>query len=324
MSVLIVEPLDGEVLQWLGARHALRFAPELARNRQAFRHALATVRAVITPPSVALDTETLRWAPHLRLIGRFSVGGENIDLQTCARIGVQVVRPSGASAAAEAEFVIAALLQMLRRVPVLSNEGLLAGRELGGSRVGIVGLTPTVSVLAPLLRAFGSNLLGYDPAVHATDPAWQQVGVEPAGLTELMRRSDAVCVLLGYYPRYVGLFGERLLAECRRDQVLVNLSHSSLFNPGALAQALTVGSLAAAWFDSVEPGLLDAGRPLRHVDALQITPCVSGTTLQSRTRSAWSVVRRIDELLRSMPESASFRQQRPAVPADLASGPAPA
>ena len=324
MSVLIVEPLDGEVLHWLSERHPVRFAPELARDPKAFRHALASVRAVITPPSLALDAEALRWAPHLRIVGRLSVGGENIDLQTCARIGIEIVRPSDASARAEAEFVIGALLQMLRRVPVLSDEGLLVGRELGGSTVGIVGLSPTVDVLVPLLAAFGAHVLGYDPALHATDPAWQQVGVKAIGLTELMRQSDAVCVLLGYYPRYVGLFGERLLSECRRDQVLVNLSHSSLFNQTSLAQALTVGPLAAAWFDSVEPGLLDPGRPLCHVDALQTTPRISGTTLQSRSRSAWSVVRRIDQLLQSVPESASFRQKRSAGSVDPADGPATA
>ena len=322
MSVLIVEPLDGEVLHWIEERHAVQFAPGLARDPQAFRYALSSVRAVITPPSVALDIEALRWAPYLRIVGRLSVGGENIDLETCARMGIQVVRPAGAAAAAEAEFVIAALLQMLRRVPVLSPEGLLAGRELGGSRVGIIGMTPTVGALVPLLQAFGSKVVGYDPSVHATDPAWQQVGVEPVGLTELMRQCDAVCVLLGYFPRYVGLFGDRLLSECRRDQVLVSLSHSSLFNGAALAQALTEGPLAAAWLDSVEPGLLDPGRPLRHVDALQTTPRVSGTTLQSRSRSAWSVVRRIDELLQSMSEPIGFRRKYPADPVDPASGPA--
>ncbi len=324
MTVLIVEPLDGEVLNWLGERHPVQVAPELAADSRAFKHALATVRAVVTPPSVPLDAPTLQWAPHLRIIGRLSAGSENIDAETCARLGIEVVRPTGVGAAAEAEFVVGALLQMLRRVPVLSRDGLLVGRELSGSTVGIVGMTATVPSLAPLLSAFGARRVGYDPGLHATDPAWRRLSVEPLGLSDLLRASDAVAVLLPYYPRYVGLFGERLLSECRRDQVIVSLSHSSLFNAAVLAQALTAGPLAAAWFDSAEPGLLDQGRPLRHVDTLQVTPRVSGTTLQSRTRSAWSVVRRLDELLRTLPPSSTFKPAPKAVPAGPEGAPAPA
>ncbi|MDE2368203.1 MAG: phosphoglycerate dehydrogenase [Burkholderiales bacterium] len=297
MDVLIVEPLDAEVLKWLGARHAVRAAPALAQDPLAFRSALARVRAVIIPPSVTIDAATLHKAPRLRVVGRLSVGSENIDIDACARARVEVVRPAAASAVAEAEFAIGALLQMLRRIPILNGEGLLVGRELGGCTVGVVGMTPAVKPLAQILAAFGATLIGYDPAVHASDPSWERAGVEPVGLRDLMRRSDAVCVLLPFFARYVGLFGERLLSESKPDQILVSLAHSSLFNEAALARALTEGPLAAAWFDSLEPGLLDPGRALRHVDTLQVTPRVSGTTAQSRQRAAWAVARRIDELL---------------------------
>jgi phosphoglycerate dehydrogenase-like enzyme len=297
MDVLIVEPLAVDVLHWLGVRHSVHCAPELAADAIAFRKLMGSARAVVIPPSVALDAPTLQRAPRLRIVGRLSVGAENIDLDACGRAGIEVVRPATASAAAEAEFVIGALLQLLRRIPIINDEGLLVGRELGASVVGIVGITPTVKPLVQLLGAFGARAIGYDPGVHASDPIWAQVGVEPIGLNELIAGSDAVAVLLGFFPRYVGLFGERLLAEVKNNQVLVSLAHSSLFDEAALARALTRGRLAAAWFDSMEPGATDPGRPLRHVDNLQITPRVAGTTAESRLRSAWAVARRIDELL---------------------------
>ena len=63
MDVLIVEPLDSDVLAWLGARHGVQYAPELAGDPHGFRAALARVRSVIIPPSVALDAVTLARAP---------------------------------------------------------------------------------------------------------------------------------------------------------------------------------------------------------------------------------------------------------------------
>jgi phosphoglycerate dehydrogenase-like enzyme len=322
MDVLIVEPLEPEVMQWLVERHAVRYAPELAREPRAFRQALFNVRALIIPPSVALDAQAMHYAPVLRAVGRVSAGAENIDLDACARAGVEVVRSVTASAAAEAEFMIGALLAMLRRVPVVNAEGLLVGRELGGATIGLVGMSPAARPLAQLLAAFGSRVVGYDPSVHASDGVWARWRVDPLPLRELMEQSDGVCVQLAYFSRYHGLIGERFLPFCKPNQVLVSIAHSSLFDEAALAEVLTSGRMAAAWFDSLEPGALEPGRPLHDVDTLQITPRVASTTRESRIRSAWAVARRIDELLTGTvsPTRAEFKSTSPDDSLDLGGG----
>jgi phosphoglycerate dehydrogenase-like enzyme len=322
MDVLIVEPLEPEVMQWLVERHAVRYAPELARDPRAFRQALFNVRALVIPPAVALDAQALHSAPMLRAVGRISAGAENIDLDACARAGVEVVRSVTATAVAEAEFMIGALLAMLRRVPIVNAEGLLVGRELGGATVGLVGMAPAARPLAQLLAAFGSRVVGYDPSVHASDGVWARWHVTPLGLRELMEQSDCVCVQLAYFSRYHGLIGERFLPFCKPNQVLVSISHSSLFDEAALADVLGSGRMAAAWFDSLEPGALDPGRPLHDVDSLQVTPRVASTTRESRIRSAWAVARRIDELLTvsHSPSRAEFKSTSPDDQPDLGAG----
>jgi D-3-phosphoglycerate dehydrogenase len=324
MDVLIVEPLDPEVLEWLGERHAVGYAPQLAQDLHDFRRQLLRVRSLIIPPSVPLDATAVLSAPLLRAVGRVSTGAENIDLEACAQAGVEVVRPVTASANAEAEYAVGALLQMLRRVPVVSSEGLLVGRELGATKVGIVGMAPAARPLAKLLAAFGARVVGYDPALHVSDSLWSRWDVVPTGLADLFETCDGVCVLLTYFSRYRGLIGERLLSACKANQVLVSLAHSSLFDDAALARALTHGQLAAAWFDSMEPGMLDPGRPLRHLDTLQVTPRVASTTLESRSRSAWAVARRIDEILAALPLRGGFMATVPGALADLEDGATPA
>jgi phosphoglycerate dehydrogenase-like enzyme len=324
MDVLIVEPIEPDALQWLSGRHAVTFAPHLAADPRAFRQALYSVRALVVPPQVALDAAALRMAPMLRTVGRLAAGAENIDLEACAAAGVEVVRPASAGAAAEAEFAVGALLQMLRRVPVLSAEGMLVGRELGAMQVGIVGMTPSAKPLADLLAAFGAGVVGYDPAVHASDALWERWNIRPASLRELMEHCDAVVVLLTFFTRYRGLIGERYLSVAKPDQVLVNLGASSLIDEIALADALSGGRLAAAWLDSVEPGLLAPGRPLHGIETLQVTPRVAATTCESRARAAWAIARRIDEVLAVPAERPQFRATAPDEPLDLEAGPAPA
>lgn len=318
MDVLIVEPIDPEVLEWLGTRHDVRYAPELADDPLQLRQALAGVQAVVVPPVVAMDAFTISGATSLRAVGRLSSGAENIDVEACLRAGIEVVRPQDASADAEAEFVVGALLQLFRRVPVVGSDGLLVGRELGAATIGLVGLTPSTPPLARLLQAFGARVLGYDPSLHASDAQWQRAGLEPVGLRELFAQSDGVCVLLSYFTRYRGLLGARYLELSRPNQVLVNIAPSSLFDEDALAWALASGRLAGAWFDSVEPGMLDPGRPLHDVMTLQVTPRVAGTTRESRIRSAWTVARRIDLILRTPRHT--VRETSPGDLADLAGG----
>jgi len=322
MDLLIVEPLEDEVTQWLTSRHTVRYAPELARDPRAFRQALYNVRSLIIPPSVTLDAKALHYAPVLRAVGRVSAGAENMDLDACARAGVEVVRSLTATAQAEAEFMIGALLSLLRRVPVVGSDGMLVGRELGACTVGMVGLAPAARSMAQMLTAFGSKVVGYDPSLHASDAVWERWQVKPLGLRELLETSDAVCVQLSYFSRYHGLLGERFLPFCKPDQVIVSIAHSGLFDENALAAGLQSGRIAAAWLDSLEPGALDEGRPLAGMDTLQITPRVASTTRESRLRSAWAVARRIDELLTLTPAAPSeFKTTGPGVSFDLEVGP---
>ena len=313
MSLLIVEPLEAEVMQWLSERHAVVFAPELAADPTRLRQALRQTKALILPPSVAVDVALLRAAPRLRMVGRVSGGGENIDLDACRAARVELVRSLTATANAEAEFAIGALLAMLRRVPVQTSDGLMVGREIGCSTIGLIGMTPAAKILAQLLPAFGARVVGYDPSLHMSEPLWGQWGIEPLPLRELMALSEGVSVQLAYFPRYRGLLGERVLGFAKPGQVIVSVAHSAVFDDIALAEAMHGGRILAAWFDSLEPGLLEPGRALYGIDALQVTPRLASTTRESRARAAWGVARRIDERLSAPPEpSADFRTSGPA------------
>lgn len=308
MDLLIVEPLEAEVLQWLDARHELFYAPRLPQDRRVFIDALTEARAVLIPPQVAIDARTLTRAPRLRAIGRIVGGPENIDLAACTRQGVEVIRPMDAAAPAEAEFMLGALLAMLRPSP--DEAGRVAGRELGACTVGLVGMTATARTMAKLLQGFGSRVVGYDPTLHASDAQWSRWGVQPIGLRELFESADAVCVQMSFYNRYRGLLGERNLSFCKQGQVLTSVAPVALFNEEVLAEVLRTGRMTAAWLDSVGPGPLAVGEPLHAVRGLLVTPRLAAYTREARVRSAWGVARRIDEVLRTTPSTSRYPIRR--------------
>src|SRR5665213_3205724 len=89
MDLLVVDTLEAEVMAWLGQRHRVRHAPELAFEPREFRRALYNVRAAIVPGSVAIDTETRDCAPVPRRGGRLRRAGEN------SAVGARAGRGSG-------------------------------------------------------------------------------------------------------------------------------------------------------------------------------------------------------------------------------------
>lgn len=296
MDVLIVEPLERECVQWLAARHTIRVAPELARHPSHFIAALHDTRSVVIPPGMVFDARALAAAPHLRAVARVGAGADGIDLDACLKARVEVVRSLVASAAAEAEFMLGAALKLLRRLPD-SNGRHREGRELGMCTVGLIGMSPAARSLSQLLVGFGSQVTGYDPAIHASDGLWSRWRVRPLPLRELIAESDVVFVQLQYFTRYKGLLGERLLPHCKTNQIIVCISPSAVFDEAALARALDNGLIAAAWLDNPEPDLMDAGRPLHGMRRLCMSRQLAGQTREARQRSAWTVAKRLDEVL---------------------------
>jgi phosphoglycerate dehydrogenase-like enzyme len=295
MDLLIVDPIETEVLQWLQARHHVQHAPELATQPRLLRQALSDARAAILPTALRVDADVIAGAPLLRAIGRIEPGFDNVDLEACAQASIEVVRGAAATAPAEAEFMIGALIAMMRPGSLGGEPGV--GRELASATVGMIGLAPAARSLSAMLSGFGSRVVGYDPSVHASDLLWGRWRIEALGLRDLLETADAVCLQLPYYSRYQGLLGERHLEICKPGQVFLATSHSALFDEAALAAAVTSGRLASVWLDSVEPGLLDPGRPLHGVSNLHTSSRLAGYTQESRVRSVWTVAQRLHEIL---------------------------
>lgn len=317
MDLLIAEPIESEVLRWLQARQRVQYAPEFAQDPRGFRQALFNVRAALMPVSLRIDEQMLAFAPMLRAIGRVAPGLEHIDVDACARTGVEIVRGVAATAPSEAEFTITAVMSMLRGLaPVPAVP--LVGRELATATIGVIGMVPAARSISALLSGFGPRLVGYDPSLHASDILWGRWRIEPLGLAELFETADAVIVQLPYYSRYRGLIGERYLQQSRGGQVIVSTSHAALFEPEALGLALRSGRISAAWFDHADPQWLEPGQPLHGLSNLVITRRLAGYTAQARERAVWAVAQRLDEILASAPVGP--RDQRGSGPV---SGPLP-
>lgn len=302
MEVLLLDPLVPEALAWLQERHDVTLAPELADDPAALRRQVYKTRALVLPPHVVVSREFIDFAPLLRVVARMQISSDNTDLDACARRQVRVVQARAATVRSNAEYLLYGLLMLYRRGMVSALLGrkisqIRMGRELAGSTVGLLGLAPVAHTLAPMLRALGVRLVGYDPAVHHAAPLWDKLGVEPVTAQQLLSRSDAVSLQMVYASRFKGWINERLLSHCKPGQLWVGVSRCALFEPEALALALTDGRIDACLLDGANPRFAAEGSPLYGVPNLHMTPRLGSHTREAKLRASWYVAHRIHETL---------------------------
>jgi len=302
MEVLLLDPLVPEALSWLQERHEVAYHPEWADDPATLRKAIAQTRALVLPPHMVVSREFLDFAPRLQLIARMQFSSDNTDLDACARRRIRVVQARSATMRSNAEYLLYGLLMLYRRGMVSALLGrklsqVRMGREMAGSTIGMLGLAPVAHTLAPMLKGLGVRLVGYDPAVHHAAPIWAKLGVEPVPLNELLERSDAVSLQVIYATRFRGWLNERLLNHCKPGQLWVSVSRSSLFDPEALALALSDGRIDACLLDGASEGFAAAGTPLHGIPNLHLTPRLGAHTREAKLRASWYVAHRIHETL---------------------------
>lgn len=302
MDILLLERLVPDAHAWLSERHAVTVRPDLAADPAALRRVVGDTRALVLPRKVVVTREFLEAAPLLRAVARMHGGTDNTDLEACRERNVRVIHLTTAGVRSNAEYLLASLLSLYRRGIAQSLAGerhaeVLIGRELHGSVVGIVGLAPAAHTLSLMLHALGVRLIGYDPAVHHTAPIWRRLNIQPMPLQDVLAQADAVSVQIIYASRYQGFINDNVLAHCKPGQMWVGISRSQLFDPFALASALTDGRMEACILDGAEAGFASRGSPLHEVNNLHITPRLGTHTREARQRSSWYVAHRLHETL---------------------------
>ncbi|MEO7953642.1 MAG: NAD(P)-dependent oxidoreductase [Polaromonas sp.] len=306
MDILLLDALIPEAMAWLGARHSVALRPELADDAVALRKAAYKTRAIVFPRQTVLTRELLDFLPMLKAVGRLHAAHDNTSLEACNGRGVTVIQAGSAHVRSNAEYLLSGLLLLYRRGVVSALMGRRhptsqVGRELHGSTVGILGLSPTAHTLAGMLTGLGVRVIGYDPAIHHTAPIWGRSEVEPVALTELMGQADAVSVQMLYAARFRGFVNDKLLACCKPGQLWVGISRSELFDQCALAAALCDGRIEACILDGAEAGFRGETSPLRDLKNLFVTPRLGAHTREARLRASWYVAHRIHETISRQP-----------------------
>jgi D-3-phosphoglycerate dehydrogenase len=220
--------------------------------------------------------------PRLRVIGRYGVGFDTIDVDAATARGVYVCNCPDYCTEEVADHTLALLMAVTRQVFPLreqfdrgrwSIEDAKAIRRLRGRVLGIVGVGRIGSAVARRVAPLGFRLLGHDP--YVPKKRLTALGLEPTPLADLLKQSDYVTLhtLLNAGTRH--LINAERLALMKPGAVLINTSRGAVVDTNALVAALRSGRLSAAALDVLEQEPPPPGHPLRSMPNVILTPHVA-------------------------------------------------
>ncbi|GAA2402794.1 hydroxyacid dehydrogenase [Nonomuraea africana] len=253
-----------------------------------------------------LSAAVLASAPRLRLLAHTGASVKPFVTRESFARGVRVTQAGEAMAHAVGEQALALTLALLHGVHRFDH-ALRTGvdwatakaapprRELRGAVVGVVGASRTGRAYIGLVRALGARVLVADPYLDAEEAA--ALGVERAGLDELLTGSAVVSLHAPVLPATVGMIGARELALMPAGALLVNTARSALVDEAALLGALRSGRIDAA-LDVFDEEPLPIGHPFRRLPNALLTPHEAAGTVESRRRAGAIVLAEIGRFLR--------------------------
>ena len=225
---------------------------------------------------------------NAKLLVRFGVGYDKVDLASATRNGIAVARTTGANTMGVAEMALTLLLAA-RRELTINMASIKTGEwvknvsnETAGSTIGILGFGSIGSALAGLLRGFGCRIIAYDP--NPNEAIARDLNVQFVGLDELFETSDAISIHAMYTPETHHLVNADRFAQMKQEAVLVNTARGDIVDEDALYDALRERKIRGAGLDVYSTEPLPTCSKLLELDNIILTPHVSSQTIESLWR----------------------------------------
>lgn len=231
-------------------------------------------------------------APRLRIVARYGVGYDNIDVTALTRRRIPLATIGDVNAVPVAEQTFALLLALSRRViayDAASRDGRWKLRdsltiwELAAKTIAIIGLGRIGKAVAKRCLAFDMKVVAVDPAVSETMMA--SLGVRRiASLREALGQADIVTLHLPLSEATRNLLGAAEFATMKPGSVLINAARGGIVDEAALAAVLRSGHLAGAGVDVMAQEPPPADHPLLGLGNVVISPHSAALTAECAIR----------------------------------------
>jgi D-3-phosphoglycerate dehydrogenase len=269
---------------------------------------------ILLPGFAAVTADLLARSPRVRMVHKWGIGIDAIDLDAVRRRGIALAITTGANAGPVAELAIALMLAVYRRIPYV-NRALREGRwptpemretcyQITGKTIGLVGFGSIGRMLARRLRGFDAQILYFD--TQRADAATElSLRARYAPLAEVLARSDILSLHAPLVPQTARMVNAATIATMKDGAVLINTSRGALVDEQALYEALVSGKLRGAGLDAFDPEPPAVDNPLLGLDQVVVSPHAGGGVFDNVGNVARHAFGNILHFLRGEPIAAA-------------------
>jgi D-3-phosphoglycerate dehydrogenase len=265
-----------EVLSKIGAE--LRLAPQ-ATPESILSVAIDADALLVT--YARITAEMIRQMTRCRIISRFGIGVDNVDIAAATAADIVVTRVPDYCIDEVSDHTVALLLALVRKIP-FANARVQEGRwempavvpihRLRGSILGLVGFGRIPQLVAPKAQGFGLRVVASDP--YIPPEVFTRAGVDRVELAQLLSISDYVSIHTPLMPETRHLFNADVFRQMKPTAYLINTARGPIVDETALARALDTGQLSGAAIDVMEQEP-PVNSPLLGRDNVIVTPHTS-------------------------------------------------
>ncbi|KPV63093.1 MAG: Glyoxylate reductase [Candidatus Bathyarchaeota archaeon BA1] len=264
--------------------------------------------AIIAGAGVMIDDEFLHSAPRLKIVARYGVGYDNVDVEACTGRGVYVTITYDALSGTVADLAICLMLCLSRgilKADRFAREewakhgwgGILPlGSDLEDKTLGIVGMGRVGFEVTRRAYGFKMNILYCD--IVRREAAERQFGARRVQLEELLRESDYVTIHVPLRDETKGLIGRRELSLMKETAYLINTSRGAVVDQKVLTEFLKNKRIAGAGLDVFHPEPPQPHDLILQLDNVVLTPHVGSATHEARRRMSISTAKEVLRVLR--------------------------
>lgn len=222
-----------------------------------------------------ITTEMLDLAPNLRIISRYGVGVDSVDLGAAKKHGVLVANTPGANSNSVAELALSLMFSAIRNLSesnanVRSNNWkAIRGKEINGMVIGVVGYGKIGRLVANKLSLLGAKVLVYDP--YVSDPAIVDLSV-------INKTAELVTL---HSPGDEQIITNKWINDAPKGQIIINTARANLVDESALVDGLRSGKIGFFAADSISSEVTGSASPLLDndlIDRTLFTPHIGGQT----------------------------------------------
>lgn len=254
------------------------------RDAEHVKHIAADCDVLVTQYA-DINRDVIEHLEHCKMIIRYAIGVDNIDLTAASERGIPVVNVPDYGIDEVSTYAVTLLLCAARKIPqtidmIRRTEWNYAVTKpmyrTAGKTVGLVGFGRIPRAVARKLSGFDMQILAYDPYVSEQSAA--ALGVKLVTFEELIRQSDYISVHCPLTEQTHHLINEDVLRAMKKTAFLINTSRGATVDTQALYRACRDGEIAGAAIDVTEQEPLPADSPLRTLENLIITPHIAWYT----------------------------------------------